>query len=101
MPITPSAMIRLAAACCVLGTFASANAAAPSPEARYIAARDAAIKNITKMYNDKKNDEAFKTTEQLSADLLVKLAPIVAETGRKGFGAAKLNLDALSEGDLG
>ena len=96
-----AAIIRLVAASCVLGTLASANAAPASPEDRYIAARDAAIAKITKMYADKKDDEAFKLTESLRADLLAKLAPIVAESGRKGFGAAKLNLDALSKGDMG
>ena len=96
-----TAIIRLAAASCLLGTLASANAAAPSPEDRYIAARDAAIAKITKMYDDKKADEAFKVTELMRADLLAKLAPIVAESGRKGFGPAQLNLDALSQGDMG
>jgi hypothetical protein len=79
----------------------SAFAAQPSPEDRYIAARDAAIAKITKMYHDKKVDDAFEAAESIRADLLAKLAPIVAETGRKGFGPAKLNLDALSEGDMG
>lgn len=97
-----AAIVKLAAASCViLGTLASANAAPASPEDRYIAARDAAIAKITKMYADKKDDEAFKLTESLRADLLAKLAPIVAEPGRKGFAAAKLNLDALSKGDMG
>ncbi|MBR1246461.1 hypothetical protein JQ609_05900 [Bradyrhizobium sp. AUGA SZCCT0169] len=96
-----AAFIRLAAASCVLGAFASANAAPASPEDRYIAARDAAIAKITKMYADKKDDEAFKLTESLRADLLAKLAPIVAESARKGFGPARLNLDALSKGDMG
>ncbi|MBR1156352.1 hypothetical protein [Bradyrhizobium sp. JYMT SZCCT0428] len=96
-----AAIIRLVAASCVLANLASANAAPASPEDRYIAARDAAIAKITKMYADKKDDEAFKLTESLRADLLAKLAPIVAESARKGFGTAKLNLDALSKGDMG
>jgi hypothetical protein len=53
------------------------------------------------MYADKKADEAFKAAESMRADLLAKLAPMVAESGRKGFGSGKLNLDALSEGDMG
>ncbi|MBR1148586.1 hypothetical protein [Bradyrhizobium sp. AUGA SZCCT0431] len=96
-----AALIRLAAASCVFGTLASANAAPASPEDRYIAARDAAIAKITKMYADKKDDEAFKLTESLRADLLAKLTPIIAESARKGFGPARLNLDALSKGDMG
>jgi hypothetical protein len=101
MQIALSAIVRLAAAPCVVLMLSSAFAAAPSPEDRYIARRDAAIAKITKMYADKKADEAFKAAESMRADLLAKLAPIVAESGRKGFGTAKLNLDALSEGDMG
>ena len=95
------AIIRLAAASCLLGTLASANAAPPSPEDRYIAARDAAIAKVSKLYNDKKDDEAAKAEAAVPADLLAKMQPIVAESGRKGFGPAKLNLDALYSGDQG
>jgi len=102
MQIGLSAVIRFAAALCVVLMLSSAFAAQPSPEDRYIAARDAAIAKITKMYNDKKADEAFKTAESMRADLLAKLAPIIAESGhRTGYGPAKLNLDALSDGDMG
>ena len=101
MHITRTAMIRLAAACCVLGALASANAATPSPEDRYIAARDAAIAKITKLYNDKKNDEAQKAEGAASADLLAKIKSIVGESAPKGYGPAKINLDAFSEGDMG
>lgn len=94
-------MIRFTAACCVLGTLASANAAAPSPEDRYIAARDAAIAKVTKLYNDKKNDEAQKAEAAARADLFAKIKPIVAESGRSGYGPAQLNLEAFSSGDMG
>ena len=96
-----SAVIRFAAVPCVVLMLSNARAASPSPEDRYIAARDAAIAKITKMYNDQKADEAFKAAESMRADLLAKLAPIVAETGRKGFAKPRINLDALSEGDMG
>src|SRR4051794_22241736 len=96
-----SALTRLGAACCVVGTLASANAASPSPEDRYIAARDAAIAKVTKLYDAKKMDEAQKAEEAARADLFVKITPIMAESDRKGFGPAKLNLDALSHGDMG
>ncbi|CAN7546246.1 hypothetical protein LJR220_004927 [Bradyrhizobium sp. LjRoot220] len=96
-----AALIRLAAVPCVVLLLSNALAAQPSPEDRYIAARDAAIAKITKMYDDKKADEAFKAAESMRAELLAKLAPIVAEPDRKGFGPARLNLDALSEGDMG
>jgi len=96
-----SVVIRLAAVPCVVLMLSNARAASPSPEDRYIAARDAAIAKITKMYNDQKADEAFKAAESMRADLLAKLAPIVAETSRKGFAKPMINLDALSEGDMG
>jgi hypothetical protein len=96
-----SAIARLAVATCLLGTLASAHAAPPLPEDRYIAARDAAIAKVTKLYNDKKADEAAKAEQSVPAELLAKIKPIVAETGRNGYGPAKLNLDALSSGDQG
>ena len=96
-----AAIIRLAAASCLLGTLSSANAAPPSPEDRYIAARDAAIAKITKLYNDKKGDEAEKVDAAVRADLLAKTKAILPESDRKGFGPAKINLDAFSEGDMG
>ena len=101
MPKARSTITRLAAACCVIGTLASANAATPSPEDRYIAARDAAIAKVTKLYDAKKTDEAQKAEEAARADLFLKIKPIVAESDRKGFGPAQLNLDALSHGDMG
>jgi hypothetical protein len=101
MQIALAALIRLAAAPCVVLMLSSAFAAQPSPEDRYIAARDAAIAKVSKMYADKKADEAFKVAESMRAELLAKLAPIIAESSRRGFGPAKLNLDALSEGDMG
>jgi len=96
-----AAIIRLAATSCLLGTLSSANAAPPSPEDRYIAVRDAAIAKISKLYDDKKADEAAKAEQPVPADLLAKIQPIVAESGRNGFGPAKLNLDAFSKGDMG
>jgi hypothetical protein len=101
MQIRRATIIRLVAASCVLGTLASANAAPPSPEDRYVAARDAAIAKVSKLYKDKKDDEAAKAEASVPADLLAKIQPIVGESGRKGFGPAKLNLDALYSGDQG
>jgi hypothetical protein len=79
----------------------NALAAPLSPEDRYIASRDAAIAKISKMYDDKKADEVAMVEESVRADLFAKIQPIVAESGRKGFGPAKLNLDAFSNGDMG
>jgi hypothetical protein len=96
-----SAITRLAAASWLLGTLASANAAPPSPEDHYIAARDAAIAKITKFYDSGKADDAAKAEKAVSADLLTQMKAIVAEPDRKGFGPARLNLDAFSKGDQG
>ena len=71
------------------------------PEDRYVAARDAAIAKISKLYDDGKADDAAKAEKTVGADLLTRLKPIVAEPDRKGFGPAKLNLDAFSKGDQG
>ena len=101
MQIRRATIIRLVAASWVLGTLASANAAPPSPEDRYVAARDAAIAKVSKLYKDKKDDEAAKAEASVPADLLARIQPIVGEPGRKGFGPAKLNLDALYSGDQG
>src|SRR5260221_3817377 len=77
------------------------SASAASPEDRYIAARDAAIAKISKLYDGKKNDEAAKAEKAASADLFAQMKLILAEPDRKGFGPAKLNLDAYSQGDQG
>lgn len=77
------------------------NASAATPEDRYIAARDAAIAKISKLYDGKKDDEAAKAEKTADADLLAQMKAIIAEPDRKGFGPAKLNLDAYSQGDEG
>jgi hypothetical protein len=101
MPKAISAIIRTAAAWCLLGALASANAAPLSAEDRYIAARDAAIEKISKLYDDGKADDAAKAEQTASTDLLTLMQSIMAEPDRKEFGPAKLNLDAFSRGDLG
>jgi hypothetical protein len=96
-----SSLIRTAVASCLLAALSSANAAPPSPEARYVAARDAAIAKISKLYDDKQPDDALKAETAAGADLLTLLVPIVAESGREGFEPAKLNTDAFARGDQG
>jgi hypothetical protein len=98
---TRATMIRLATACCVLGTLVNATAATPSPEDRYIAARDAAIEKISKLYDAGKGDDATQAEKSASADLLTQMKAIVAESGRNGFGPAKLNIETFSRGDMG
>jgi len=77
------------------------SASAARPEDRYIAARDAAIAKISKLYDAKKNDDAAKAEKAADADLFAQMKVILAEPDRKGFGPAKLNLDAYSQGDQG
>ena len=95
------AIIKTAAAWCLLASLSGANAAPRSVEDRYIAARDAAIAKISKLYDNKKFDEAGKLEPIAGAELLTLLKPIVAESGPRGFGPAKLNLDAFGKGDQG
>jgi hypothetical protein len=88
----------LAVACC--GTLASGKAATPSPEDRYIAARDAAVVKVTKLYDDKQDEAAQKADAVVRAELLTQLKAIVGETERKGYGPVKLSLMSLfSNGD--
>jgi hypothetical protein len=96
-----SAIIRLAAASCLIGIISGANAAPVSSEDRYIAARDAAIAKISKLYDEKKDDEATKAEAAATSDLFAQMKVIVANPAPKGFGPAKLNLDAYSSGDQG
>jgi hypothetical protein len=96
-----STIARFVAASFVFGTLASASAATLSPEDSYIAARDAVIANVTKLYDDKKNDEAQKAEEAATKDLLARIKVILPEPDRKGFGPAQLNLEAFSAGDMG
>jgi hypothetical protein len=101
MKNSASIVIRFAAASCLLAMLSSANAASVSPEDRYVAARDAAIAKISKLYDAKKNDEAEKAEKAADADLFALMKAILAEPDRKGFGPAKFNLDAYSSGDQG
>src|SRR5260221_5455049 len=77
------------------------SASAATPEDRYIAARDAAIAKISKLYDAKKDDEAAKAEKAVGPDLFAQMKAILAEPDREGFGPAKLNLDAYSHGDEG
>ncbi len=71
-------------------------------EARYIAARDAAIKKSSKL-NDagKFDDGAQKAEDTTRGELLAQMIAIVGDSARKGFAPPKLNLDTFSKGDEG
>lgn len=99
MKISAFAMIRLAAAVGLFGTLSNANAATASSEDRYIAARNAAIEKISKLYDDSKGDEATKAEEAATPDLLAQMKAILTEPDRPGFGPAKLNLGSFYKGD--
>jgi hypothetical protein len=99
MKISASVVVRLAAVSCLFGMLSNANAAPPSPEDRYVAARDAAIAKISKLYDDSKGEEASKAEEAATPDLLAQMKAIVTEGDRRGFGPAKLNLGSFYKGD--
>jgi hypothetical protein len=93
------AVILGLAAPCLIGALSSAGAAPPSPEDRYVVARDAAIEKISKLYDDKIDDAARKTEHAMRADLLAQMKAIVGDTGRKGYGPVKLSLLSFYKGD--
>lgn len=90
--------VNLAAAFWLFGTISSAHAA-PAAEDRYIAARDAAITKISKLYDDSKGDEASKAAEAATADLLAQMKAFLTEPVRQGFGPPKANIGSFYKGD--
>ncbi|MGZ3324873.1 MAG: hypothetical protein ACXU9C_28375 [Xanthobacteraceae bacterium] len=99
-----SVIVRLVAAAGVIATLSGAGAAplAPSPEDRYVATRNAAIAKFSPIYDAGKFDDAAKKAEEAAfADLTAQMTAILGETGRKGFGPAKLNVETFYKGDEG
>jgi hypothetical protein len=84
---------------CLAVPLSSASAASPSPEDRYVAARDAAIAKISKLYDAKSDDAAQKADDAMRADLLAQMKAIVGDTDRKGYGPVKLSLLSFYKGD--
>jgi hypothetical protein len=83
-------------------TVAIAAPPAKFAEDRYIATRDAAIQNISAIYDAGNRDEdARKAEEAACADLLEQMRVILGEPDRDGFGPPKLNIETLSKGDEG
>ncbi|MDB5533750.1 MAG: hypothetical protein JWO28_2065, partial [Hyphomicrobiales bacterium] len=65
-------------------SFHSADAAAPSPEARYIATRDAAIKKFSPMYDAGALDDAATKAEAAAfTDLLTQMSAILKQPSPK------------------
>lgn len=95
---------RLIAVACAITALSNAGAAPlkPSPEDRYIAARDAAIEKLSAIYDAGKFDDAAKKAEEAATgDLEAQLRAILNERDREGFGPAKLNLGSFYKGDQG
>src|SRR5947208_1671915 len=94
-----AAIVGLATAC-LIGTLSSAGAASPSPEDRFISARDAAIEKISKLYDEKSVQPAAEKAEvSLRGDLLAQMKTIVGDASRRGYGPATLSLLSFYKGD--
>jgi hypothetical protein len=92
----------LASACGSMLSNAAAAPLNPSPEDRYIAARDTAIQKFSKEYDAGKSDDtAQKAEDAARTDLEAQLSAILGEAARPGFGPATLNLETLYKGDEG
>ena len=78
-------------------------ALAASPEAAYLAARDKYIAEIKALENSKASQSAIDAAmDKALADLTKRLKDIVGPVSVKGFpGAGRLNLDTLSEHQVG
>jgi hypothetical protein len=104
----PNAALMLFASSCavaaLVATLSGAGAAPlrPSPEDRYMAARDAAIEQFSPIYDAGKFDEtATKAEDAVRADLQTQMSAMLGEFSRKGFGPARINLDTFYKGDEG
>jgi hypothetical protein len=104
---TPRAASLAGTACaiaCLVALLAPADAAPlkPSPEDRYIASRDAAIKKLQPIYDaGNADDAATKAEDAVRADLQAQLSAILGDLRYPGYGPAKLNLDTLYKSDEG
>jgi hypothetical protein len=99
-----SAILGLIAPICLAATISNAAAAPPAKAAedRYIAARDAAIEQISAIYHAGNVDEAARKAEEAaSADLAAQMRVILSEAARAGYGPAKLHIDTFNKGDEG
>jgi hypothetical protein len=101
-------MKAAATALCAIGFLitglltAGAAPAQSSPDDRYVASREAAIKKLKPLYDAGAMDDAgTKAEDAARANLEVQLRAILGPFAYKGFGPGKLNLDSLYEGDEG
>jgi len=77
----------------------SASPAAPSPEDRYIASREAAIKKLKLIYGSGNDEAGTKAEDEAHAGLEAQMRAILGPLAYTGFGPGKLNLTSLSQGD--
>ena len=92
----------IATLACFVAMLSHADAAQPSAEDRYIAARDAAIERLQPIFDaGNADDAANKAEDAVRADLQAQMTAILGERKYPGFGAAKLNLDTLYKSDQG
>jgi hypothetical protein len=87
---------------CLAATNATAAPPAKQAEDRYIAARDAAIRKISAIYDaGNPDDSARKAEEAATAELGSQMRAIIDEPARDGFGPASLNIDTFYPSDEG
>jgi hypothetical protein len=97
-----TAILGLIASLCLAATTTTAAPPAKEAENRYIAARDAAIENISAIYDTGNVDDAARKAEDTaSADLAAQMRAILNEAAREGFGPARLHVDTFNKGDEG
>ena len=102
MPRFVSLIVGLIAVAAPIAAISMAGAAPPSPEDRYIATRDAAIVKFSRLYDAGELDDAAKKAEEAAfADLKAQMTAILGDPRRKGFGAARLNIETFYKGDEG
>ena len=87
---------------CLCGSLASA----ATPEENYLASRDALIAKFKRLKeaadkSGKANPDLDKQQRQALKSLEQQMRAVVGPASLKGFGAGKLSLDTLTEGDVG
>jgi hypothetical protein len=101
-------MQAAASASCAIGflvaglIIAGAGPAQSSPEDRYVASREAAIKKLKPLYDAGAMDDAgTKAEDAARADLEAQFRAILGPLEYTGFGPGKINLESLYAGDEG
>ncbi len=85
MPLKFTVAAITAACFAAMLSASSAAPLKPTPEDRYIATRDAAIKKLQPMYDANNSDAANKAEAAVVADLLTQITAIVGERSLQGI----------------